>query len=260
MGSDLTYIVRICSHFSNFSSQLKISDYGFNGYRTSTGVVAFLRNPQGFVLEFQRDCQAWRPSRQIKMSLFLILKQLGQRLFFFFSGKCRSHLDCLSSKYTIYVHCHNVYSKCKRVNVVFMLFLFIYLYWCPTRFQCQMMFLSYYRKTRNVTSITETSYTNHPEHLSSPLVLCRVRVVQSLVFCAVCYISQFFLLSVSLWPRYCLSFVSFLWPWYCLSFVSFTLAMIVSVFLDVRLLVTSLISLNLYCTLAKIVICPLSVF
>ena len=74
-----------------------------------------------------------------------------------------------------------------------MLFSFIYLYWCSTLFQCQIMFLSYYRKTRNVTSITETSYTNPPEHLSSPLVLCRVRVVQSLVFCAVCYISQFFL-------------------------------------------------------------------
>ena len=199
---------------------------------------------------------------QIKISLFLILKQLGQRLFFFFLGKSGSHLDCLSSKYTIYVHCHpeDVYSNLKRVNVVFMLFSFIYLYWCPTWFQCQMMFLSYYRKTRSVTSIRETSYPHPPEHLSSSLVLCRVRVVQSVVVCAVFYISQFFLLSVSLWPRYCLSFVSFLWPWYCLSFVSFTLAMVLSVFLYVRLLVTSLISLNLYCTLAKIVICPLSVF
>ena len=137
---------------------------------------------------------------QIKISLFLILKQLGQRLFFFFLGKSGSHLDCLSSKYTIYVHCHpeDVYSNLKRVNVVFMLFSFIYLYWCPTWFQCQMMFLSYYRKTRSVTSIRETSYPHPPEHLSSSLVLCRVRVVQSVVVCAVFYISQFFLLSVSI--------------------------------------------------------------
>jgi hypothetical protein len=46
----------------------------------------------------------------------------------------------------IYVHCQHedVYSGFKRVNFVFMLFLLIYLYWCPTRFQYQMMFLLYY--------------------------------------------------------------------------------------------------------------------
>ena len=81
---------------------------------------------------------------------------------------------------------------------------------------------------------------HNPEHLSSPLVLCRVRVVQSFVFCAVIYISQFVLLSVSLWP------------WYCLVFVTSPLAMILSVFFDVRLLVTSLISSNLSCTLATL--------
>jgi hypothetical protein len=91
------------------------------------------------------------------------------------------------------------------------------------------------------------------------------------------YISQFVLLSVSLWPWYCLSFFSFplamilsvfcqfpvvhdivcllsvfLWPWYCLSFVTSPLAMILFVFLDVRLLITSLVSSNLSCTLAKL--------
>jgi hypothetical protein len=37
-------------------------------------------------------------------------------------------------------------------------------------------------------------------------------------------------LSVSLWSWYCLSLSISLWPWYCLCFVSFTLAMILSVF------------------------------
>ena len=140
------------------------------------------------------------------MSLFLILKQLGQRLFFFFSGKCRSHLDCLSSKYTLYVYCHNVYSKCKRVNVVFMLFLFIYLYWCPTRFQCQMMFLSYYRKTRNVTSITKTSYTTPPG--APEFTTCSLQSSCCSIFSHLCSV-----LYITVCP-----------------FVSFTLAMILSVF------------------------------
>jgi hypothetical protein len=71
-----------------------------------------------FILKFQGDFQAWRSSMHIKMFLFLILKQLGQRLFFFFLGKYGSHLDCLSSKYTTYVHCHHedANSNLKRVK------------------------------------------------------------------------------------------------------------------------------------------------
>ena len=59
---------------------------------------------------------------------------------------------------------------------------------------------------------------HHPEHLSSPLVLCRVRVL----YITVC------------------------------PFVSFPLAMMLSFFLDVPLMFTSLISSNLLCTLAKL--------
>jgi hypothetical protein len=47
------------------------------------------------------------------------------------------------------------------------------------------------------------------------------QTIQMTVFCAVFYISQFVLSSVSIWPRY------------CLSFVSFPLAMIVSVFCQI---------------------------
>ena len=50
---------------------------------------------------------------------------------------------------------------------------------------------------------------HHPEHLSLPLVLCRFHAVQSLVFCAVFYISQFVFLSASLWLWYCLSFTMY---------------------------------------------------
>jgi hypothetical protein len=71
----------------------------------------------------------------------------------------------------------------------------------------------------------------------------------------VIYTSQFVLLSLHLWPWYCLSFVTWpvamilsvfchlpfghdivcllsltLWPWYCLSFVTYPLAMLLSVF------------------------------
>jgi hypothetical protein len=124
-----------------------------------------------------------------------------------------------------------------------MLFLLIYLYWCPTRFQYQMMFLLYYRKTKTVTSITDISYSPPPGAPEFTPCSLYSSYCSIFVFCAVFYISQFVLLSVSLWPWYCLSFVSFslfvilavfcqfpfghaivcrlsvsLWPCYCLSF------------------------------------------
>ena len=101
---------------------------------------------------------------------------------------------------------------------------------------------------------------HHPVNLSSPLVRCRVRVVQSFVFCAVIYISQFVLLSVSLWS------------WYCVSFVSFLLAMILSGFChftfghDIVCLFRCKASGYLFDIFKSflhscdIVICPLSVF
>ena len=186
-------------------------------------------------------------------------------MFLFCSWEFGSHADYLSWKYTIYVHCHHeyIYSSFKRFNVVFMLFLFIY--WCPTRFQCQIMFLSYWRKTRNVTSWTNISYSPppwapefnhwslHSSHCSNfsflcsdlyitvcPFVTSPVAMILS-VFCHfTCGLDIVCLLSLTLWP------------WYFLSFVTSPLVMIVSVFFDVRLLVTSLISSSLSWTLAKL--------
>ena len=61
-----------------------------------------------------------------------------------------------------------------------------------------------------------------PEHLSSSLVLCRVGVVQYVVFCAVFYISQFFILSVSVGHDIvCLLSVSFGYDKVCILSVSF---------------------------------------
>ena len=227
--------------------------------------------PQGFIQKFQGDFQAWRSSMQIKISLFLILKQLGQRLFFFFLGKCGSHLDCLTSKYTTYVHCHHedVYSNLKRVNVVFMLFSIIYLYWCPTWFQYQMMFLSYYRKTRSVTSIRETSYPHPRSTWVHPLFFAEFVLFKSFVQCFIYHSFSFcqfpLAMILSVFCQFPLAMIKSVFCQFPLAmilsvFCQFALAMILSVFLDVRLLVTSLISSNLSCTLAEIVICSLSVF
>jgi len=40
-----------------------------------------------------------------------------------------------------------------------MLFVFIYLYWCPTRFSCQMIFVLFYSST---TGITNGAGTDNP--------------------------------------------------------------------------------------------------
>ena len=97
-----------------------------------------------------------------------------------------------------------------------MLFVFIYVYWCPTRFQYQMMFVSFYSNTTGVIKwsrnclfvwwcLAPLSTMLHlyrggqlywwrtrrkpptcptpPQHLSSPPVFSRVCVAWSLVFC-----------------------------------------------------------------------------
>ena len=43
------------------------------------------------------------------------------------------------------------------VHVLFILFVFIYVYWCPTRFPYQMMFVSFNTNTTGVTCGSETS-------------------------------------------------------------------------------------------------------
>jgi hypothetical protein len=127
-----------------------------------------------------------------------------------------------------------------------MLFLLIYLYWCPTRFQYQMMFLLYYRKTKTVTSITDISYSPPPgapeftpyslycSYCSIFCFLCSVlyiTVCPFISFALTMILSVFCqfsfghdivcLLSVSLSPCYCPSFSASLWPWCCLSFTMY---------------------------------------
>jgi hypothetical protein len=73
------------------------------------------------------------------------------------------------------------------------------------------------------------------------------------VFCQFLFVRDIVcLLSVSLWPWYCLSFVSFPLAMLLSVFFSFPLATMLSVVYDVRLLATTLISSNLSCTLTKL--------
>jgi hypothetical protein len=87
-----------------------------------------------------------------------------------------------------------------------MLFLLIYLYWCPTRFQYQMMFLLYYWKTKTVTSITDISHSPPPgAHEFTP---CSLYSSYCSIFCFLCSV-----LYITVCP-----------------FISFALTMILSVF------------------------------
>ena len=73
-----------------------------------------------------------------------------------------------------------------------MLFVFIYVYWCPTRFSSQMMFLSFISNTTGVTSGAGTGTPGFSE----------VRVAHCLVFCVLFYRSLYvlvlFLLTIVL--------------------------------------------------------------
>jgi hypothetical protein len=46
-----------------------------------------------------------------------------------------------------------------RINVLFMLFVFIYIYWWPTRFPYQMMFVSF---SSDTTGVTSGAWTTNP--------------------------------------------------------------------------------------------------
>jgi hypothetical protein len=73
------------------------------------------------------------------------------------------------------------------------------------------------------------------------------------VFCQFLFVRDIgCLLSVSLWPCYCLSFVSFPLAMLLSVVFSFPLATMLFVVYDVRLLDTTLISSNLSCTLTKL--------
>jgi hypothetical protein len=93
-----------------------------------------------------------------------------------------------------------------------MLFVFIYLYWCPTRFLYQMMFVLFNSNTPGATY----------EHLalSSPPIFSPIRVVQCQVFCVMFSIS-FCSFSIG----YCITYTSMIYGiwlslWYLQTFFS----------------------------------------
>ena len=74
-----------------------------------------------------------------------------------------------------------------------MFFVFINVYWCPTRFPCYMMLVSFNSNTKGNNSGAGTAYpSGKPEII---LGFCGIRVARSLVFCVVLCRSLFVLLS-----------------------------------------------------------------
>jgi hypothetical protein len=89
-------------------------------------------------------------------------------------------------------------------HVLFFYFFYLFRdFWCPTRFPYRMMFVSFNSNTTGTTSGQELL--TLPEHMSSPPVLSRVLVAQSLVFCVVFCVKSFVSLSC-FWSLCCLSF------------------------------------------------------
>jgi hypothetical protein len=85
----------------------------------------------------------------------------------------------------------------------YLLFVFIYVYWCSTRFPYQMMFASF-----NCNCVTSWAGTTNPSGAPEYTpVFSAVRVAQSLAFYAVFCISLFVLLSFFFWSLYCQSFL-----------------------------------------------------
>ena len=123
-----------------------------------------------------------------------------------------SILTILSLSFTI--------STLKRCTVclIFMLCVFIYVYWCSTRFPYQMMFVSFNSNTPGATSGTGTTYPSGAPELT-PGFIWGVCVAQSVVFCVVLFF------------RSLLSFCPFYFG-HCLLFI------------DLRLLVTPLVPSN----------------
>ena len=64
------------------------------------------------------------------------------------------------------------------VHVLFMLFVFIFAYWCPPRFLFHMMFVSFNSNTTGV----DREFLTRRRHLSSLPVFSGVDVARSLVF------------------------------------------------------------------------------
>ena len=79
------------------------------------------------------------------------------------------------------------------VPVLFMLFVFIYVYWCPNLFPYQMMSVLFNKQRRF--SHMEQELPTSPEHLSAPRVLVRFVLFDHYFFCVMFCISLFALLS-----------------------------------------------------------------
>jgi len=87
-----------------------------------------------------------------------------------------------------------------------MIFVFIYVYWCPTRFPYPMMFVS---SNSNMTGITCGAGTANPfgsPEFTPGLSGVRVTGIRSLVFCVMFCRSLLVLLSFFFWSICCLSF------------------------------------------------------
>ena len=70
------------------------------------------------------------------------------------------------------------------IHVTFFVFVFIYVYWCPTRFPYQMMFVLLNSNSTGANSGAGTAYT-FPKHPTSTPYSSEVRVAWSLIFSAV---------------------------------------------------------------------------
>ena len=84
-----------------------------------------------------------------------------------------------------------------RVHVLFMLSVFIYVYWWPTQFPCQKIFVSF-----NSTTTTEQQLLTLPEFAPG---FSEVRVAQSFGFCVV-FCRWLLVLLPCFWSLYWLSF------------------------------------------------------
>ena len=129
-------------------------------------------------------------------------------------------------------------------NVLFMLFVFIFTYWCPTRFLYQMMFVKFNSTMTGVTCGAETVNPSGTPQLTPGFNW--VHIARSLVFCVMLCRSLFVFVSFFFWPLCCLSFLwplcclSFFWPVCCLSFFW----PVCCLSFDLRLLLTLLVYYN----------------
>ena len=70
------------------------------------------------------------------------------------------------------------YFICLMFMSFFMLFVFIYAYWCPTQFPCNMMFVIFYSNTTDATTSAETANPSGTPGFF-PWIVCGVRVATS---------------------------------------------------------------------------------